>query len=284
MIGDAPARVELPLNVHTSGRKPLLREAAGELRALVRHHELLRYMTMNSLRSTYDGTFFGYLWWLLDPMLNTAVYLFMVGIVMQRGGGDFALFLATSLVVWKFFSSSTRNAIGLMGSKAPLMRQVMFPRSVLPLAGALAETVRFGFAVVALLLFGTLFGVYPDPSLWAIVPITAIILVLGLGFGYLLSALNILFRDTYALTGYWFQLWFYLSPGLYTIDAIPERYQRVYMLNPFATLLPALHTVILDHESPDWDAVAKQGVVASGFLVVGFLVFVRLQRLFAKLQ
>src|SRR3954451_21674550 len=126
MLGDVPARVELPLHVHTSRRKPLLREAAGELRSLVRHHELLRYMTMNSLRATYDGTFFGYLWWLLDPLLNTAVYLFMVHVVMQRGGDDYAFFVATSLVAWKFFSSATRNAIGLMSGKAQLMRQVAF--------------------------------------------------------------------------------------------------------------------------------------------------------------
>jgi ABC-type polysaccharide/polyol phosphate export permease len=284
MAIDAPAGAELPLLMRSSERRPLFSEAADELRALRRHHELLRYMVSNALRTTYSGTFFGYLWWLLDPMLYTAVYVLMFDVILRRGGQNFALYIATSVLAWKYFSSATRNGIGLTEAKAHLMRQVAFPRSVLPLAAALAESVRFLFGLVALLVFAAFFGIFPAASFPEVLAVAAVQLVFTLGVSYLLSALNVLFRDTYQLTQYVFQIWFYLSPGLYALAYVPQRFKSWYMLNPFATLLPAYHGLILYHQSPDFGALAEVAAGSLAVLVLGFLSFVRLQPLFAKLQ
>jgi lipopolysaccharide transport system permease protein len=283
MAEEATAYADLPVR-HSYERSPLLRDALNELGALVRHHELLRYMVSNSLRTTYNGTYFGYLWWLLDPVFQTFVYLAMVHVIMRQGGEQFALFVATSVLAWKFFSSAARNAIGVTESKAQLMRQVSFPRSVLPLSAVLAEGIRFLFGLVALVLFAMYFGIYPAPILAAIFVIAAVQLIFSLGLAYLLSAVNILFRDTYSLTQYQFQLWFYLSPGLYAVSFVPERYRTLYMLNPFATILPAYRDVLMDHKLPDFGALGIVAVASTVVLAAGFLVFVKLQPLFAKLQ
>src|SRR3954453_3699188 len=165
MLSDVEAPAGAPL-ARSAERTPLLRAAAAELRSLVRHRELLSYMISTSLRTTYSGTFFGYLWWLLDPMLYSAVYILLIDVILKRGGPDYALFVTTSVLVWKFFSSAARNGIGITQSKAQLMKQVAFPRSVLPLSAGLAETVRFGFGLLALAVFFALSGIYPH---WTVV-------------------------------------------------------------------------------------------------------------------
>lgn len=282
MISDAPTPAAPTL--HSSVRARVLRASLAELRSLVRHRELLTYMVSNSLRTTYSGTFFGYLWWLLDPILYSAVYILLIDVILKRGGADYALYVTTSVIVWKFFSSAARNGIGLTQSKAQLMKQVAFPRSVLPLSAALAETVRFAFGLVALAVFFAIFGTYPHWT-FVFVPLVALIqLIFTLGLSYLLSAVNILFRDTYSLTSYLFQMWFYLSPGLYRLQRVPQGWGVLYKLNPFSVLLPAYHTLLLDHKLPDFAALGWVTLASLALLVAGFLVFVRLQPLFAKLQ
>jgi ABC-type polysaccharide/polyol phosphate export permease len=264
--------------------RALTHEIRREIRDLAAHHELLRAMVRNSLQTTYNGTFFGTLWWLLDPLIHTAVYLFFIDVILKRGGTDYPMFVASSVIVWKFFSSSVRNAIGMTVSKSQLMRQVAFPRSVLPLAAVIAETAHFVFGFTAVVAFAVVFGIAPDAALLAALPATVIVFVLALGLAYLFSAVNLLFRDTHALTQYVFQLWFYLSPGLYAITLVPPKYHWPYMLNPFATLLPAYHAALLHQPFPPVSSMIFVAIGSVVTLVVGFAVFVRLQPLFAKVQ
>jgi lipopolysaccharide transport system permease protein/teichoic acid transport system permease protein len=283
MLTDLEAASHPPLQ-QPSDRPPLLSSALVELRALGRHRELLWYMVSTSLRTTYSGTFFGYLWWLLDPMLYSAVYILLLDVILKRGGPQFALFVTTSVLVWKFFSSGARNGIGTTQAKTQLMKQVAFPRSVLPVAAVIAEAIRFGFGLLALGVFFALSGVYPDWTFAVVLLVTLVLFIFTLGLTYLLAAVNILFRDTYTLTAYVFQIWFYVSPGLYRLPLVPQNYKWLYNLNPFATILPAYHSLLLYHQMPDFAALGKVAAASLVLLAIGFLVFVRLQRLFAKVQ
>ncbi|MGZ4387314.1 MAG: ABC transporter permease [Gaiellaceae bacterium] len=265
--------------------RTLLTDARQELRSLHRYRELLSYMTSTALSTTYSGTFLGYVWWLLDPLMLMVVYVVFVGTILGRGGGgNFGLFVFNSVLVWKFFSSGVRNAIGLTLSKSGLMRQVAFPHSVLPLSSVLAETVHFAVGLAILVAIAVPFGIYPQPALPLVLAVVAIQLMLTLGFAFLLSALNVIFRDVHTLIGHLFQFWFFLSPALYNLSFVPERYRRVYMLNPFATLLPAYHDLLLEHRLPDFGGLAIVAVFSLAMVVGGFLAFVRLQPAFAKVQ
>ena len=92
------------------------------------------------------------------------------------------------------------------------------------------------------------------------------------------------FRDVGHVTTYVFQAWFFLSPGLYRVEAIPEEYRELYELNPFATILPAYHTILLDQTAPPWIGLAKVTVLSLGLLVIGYLFFVRTAPAFAKVR
>ncbi len=263
-------------------RPSLLREALRQLGELRRFGLLIRYMVSASLRTENTGTLFGYFWWLLDPLLLMAVYVVLIDVIMDRGGEHFPLFVFTSVLAWKYFSASARNAMGVTLGKERLMKQISFPKAVLPISALVAETIHFGFGLVVLLVFSIPFGVYPHPAL-ALVPLVALVqLALTLGFAFFLSALNVFFRDLQNLSQYVFRIWFYLSPGLYAITLVPERYRDLYELNPFATLFPAYHAILLDHQAPDFQALGIVAAFSVLVLFLGYLFFVRLEQSFTK--
>jgi lipopolysaccharide transport system permease protein len=186
--------------------------------------------------------------------------------------------------VWKFFSAGARNALVITAAKERQMRHVRFPRIVLPLSSLLAETFRFLFGLVIVLAILASFGPGLDVTLPLILVVVAIQFVFALGVAFLLAALNVFFRDIQHVTFHAFQAWFFISPGLYTIDAIPAQYRTIYDLNPFAHILPAYHSLLLEHEFANPVGLAKVAAVSLVSLLVGYLIFVRLEPSFAKVS
>jgi ABC-type polysaccharide/polyol phosphate export permease len=261
------------------------RDALAELRRLSRYRYLARRLYATSLRSENVGTVFGYFWWILDPLLTGVTYLILVDVMLRGGGEHYPVFVFTSVVVWKSFLGSIRNAIGQTGGKLGLMKQIAFPRSIVPLVAVLAELTRFCFGLVALLAFASAFGLFPGGALLWLPLVVLVQVPLMVGLAFLLSALCVLFRDVDNLSQFVFRAWFFLSPGIYSLSAVPGgTARRFYDLNPFATLFPAYHRIFVDGATPD---LAALGWVALGSLVVlvgGYLVFVRLEPAFAKVR
>jgi lipopolysaccharide transport system permease protein len=226
----------------------------------------------------------GYLWWLIDPLLLILSYYLLVGIAFRQGGTDTALFISISVVAWKFFAAGTRNALVGTAAKERQMRHVRFPRTVFPIASLIAEAFRFAFGLVVLLVAVAVVGNGLDVTLPLLVVVIAIQFVFTLGVAFALAALNVFFRDVQHITLHAFQAWFFISPGLYTVEAIPEKYRDVYDLNPFAHILPAYHSLLLNHEFANPVGLAKVAVVSGLVLLVGYVLFVRLEPSFAKVS
>jgi homopolymeric O-antigen transport system permease protein len=262
----------------------LRRRVVHQTQEIARFRHLVRYLVGTSLRTENAGTVFGFVWWLLDPLLSMAVYFVLIALILDRGGEAYPVFVLTALIAFEFFSTSTRNSMSLTLAKERAMRQVAFPRGVIPLAATLAETVHLLLGIGVLLVFATLFGIYPSPFTPLVLPIALVELVFTLGIAYFLAALNIFFRDTSHLTAFLFGLWFYLSPSLYAATMVPDQYRRIFDANPFAILFTAYRDVLMYHQSPNLIGLAVLAVVSALLLLVGYGYFVRAEPNFAKIN
>ena len=139
-------------------RPSILNDALGELHRLVRYRYLARYLLTASLRFEHVGTVFGYLWWILDPLLVGATYVILVDVMLHAGGAHYPVFVFTAVVVWKSVSVSVRSAMAQTFGRQGLMKQIAFPRSIIPLVAVGAETARFFFGLLVLLGFAAAFG------------------------------------------------------------------------------------------------------------------------------
>jgi ABC-type polysaccharide/polyol phosphate export permease len=211
------------------------------------------------------------------------VYVFFIDVVLNRAGDNFPLFVLIAVIAWKHLSSGLTGSMTATLMREQTMRQVAFPRSVLPISAILAETIHLliGFAVYVVV--AVAFGVSPTWHLPLVLVVLAIQMMLVMGLAFMLSALNIFFRDVQNLTGYVLRFGFYLSPTLYVAAQIPDHYRALYDLNPFATLIPAYRSVLLYHQLPDWSSLAVVAGASAAVMALGFVLFVRLSGSFAKL-
>ncbi len=275
--------VAVPFDLIAPPKRSLLRDAWGEVRAIARYRHLLRLLVSSSLRTENSNTVFGFLWWVLDPLLQMAVYAVFIGVLLGRGDPDYPIFILTAIISWELLVKATQGSTAATLRKERAMRQVAFPKTILPLAQVIGAGAHFVFAFSVLLVVAVPFGIYPSAYALLVVPIALVQLTLTTGVAFFVSALNVFFRDTTKIITYVFRMGFFLSPALYPASMVPDRYRPIYDLNPFVSLFDAYRAIVMEHSMPDWSSL---GIVAGGSivaLVLGYLFFVRLQKSFAKL-
>ena len=266
---------------------PLPAERAG-LRERVGHalrwRGLLQYLTISNLKAGQHNTLFGYLWWVLDPLLLMAVYVVLVDIILQRGveNENYPVFVLSAVLPWKWFVSSVQASMGSLVGKERLIKQVAFPKLIIPLSQVLANLASFGFGLIVLVVFAMALGVGPKWTLVAVPIIVVAQLFLILGVALLLSTANIFFRDIQNMSGYLLRLWFYLSPSLYALSMVPSEFRGIYDLNPYARIFPAYRDAVMRGDFPAAGDLLWIFAVGVAVLAVGLAVFVRTERQFAK--
>ena len=265
----------------------LIREAIDDVRS---RRRLVRYLVAADIHKRGADTFLGNFWWVLDPLLQMLVYVVLVTLIARgRGIPDYPLFIFCALLPYKWFTASVMDASSSVASQDRLIKQIQFPKLVLPVSAVVAGIANFVFGLIPL--FTLMLLLYRDCielTLLLLPVVAAVQLVFNMGMTVLLSALNVFYRDIGNLARHVLRLWFYVSPALFTIDQLTHAtesfpiVQRLLLLNPWATLFSAYHDVIYNGVLPDWSALGAVLLGSIAFLAVTTLVFKRLEPSFAK--
>jgi ABC-type polysaccharide/polyol phosphate export permease len=280
---------------HAAGeRSPrrLIAEAISDIRSRQR---LVRYLVQADVRKRGADTVLGNLWWVLDPILQMAVYVVFVTIVAPRTTPDYPLFIFAAILPWKWFTSSISDATSSIVSHDTLIKQIQFPKIVLPTAAVVAGVVSFTFGLVAL---AGLMLFYPDrisPYLVLIPVIASVQFVFTLACAYLVAAGNVFFRDLGNVESHFMRLWWFLSPGLYSLAALDElnifknnpALKSIVAANPFAILFEAYRMVIYGTPRgapglPDFRSLGVLLIASILLLAFTTFAFKRLEPNFAK--
>jgi len=261
----------------------LVRTGIGEM---IGRRRLTRYLVGSELKRTHADTAFGQIWWILDPLLQMAVYFLLFAVMLHTNIPDYPLFLFAAILPWKWFSTTLNEATLSITGHQSLIRQVQFPKVVLPTAAVVAGTISFGFGLIAL---GLVYVFYLDRlSLWVVcLPlIAAVQFVLTLALGMLFSALNAFFRDVQNVMSHALRLLFYLSGALIPLDSIATSNPTLYAilsLNPFAVLFKSYRAVTYGTTHPDWAGLAIVLVFSVALLLGSIYVFKRVESAFARI-
>src|SRR6476660_6396817 len=125
----------------------LLRQGIADI---VSRRRLIRYLVQADMKKRGSDTILGNLWWILDPLLQLVVYVVFVSIIAAKPAPDYPLFIFASIVPWKWFASVVQDASTSVVASGLLIRQIAFPKIVLPLATASAGVVGFAWGLVPL--------------------------------------------------------------------------------------------------------------------------------------
>jgi ABC-type polysaccharide/polyol phosphate export permease len=257
-------------------------------RDLYEFRYLVRYLTSSALKVERVSFAFGFLWWLLDPLLMALIWTVVIVGILGRGNtpGEtpFALFIMAAMLPWQFMVRTARNSVFLTHAKELQMRQISFPRAVFPLSNTLAESVKLLVAFALFPVMALAFGQSLSPVQLLAVPLMLILIPITVGISWFLSALNFVLRDTEQLIGVLFRLWLFLSPVFYSLATVPHRLRPLYELNPMCFILECFRDVLFHHRIPPPQYVG--GAVAAAIITatIGFVFFHIKEPRFARLN
>lgn len=223
--------------------------------------ELLWMLAARNLTIRYKGSALGFFWSLLTPLAMIVIYALFAGVLglkrqlMGLGGTafDYLPFLVTGIIVWQFTAGALTDSLYAIVGNANLVKKVYFPRIILPASTVVANTVNFLLTFVILLLYLVLTGALrPGAALW-LLPALALHLTLCFGISFLVSTLNVYFRDTEHIVGLLLLAWFFLSPVMYEASLqltaaapiLPASLLGIVYLNPMAGILALYRRALL---------------------------------------
>lgn len=198
-------------------------------------------LARSEFKVRYFGSVLGYVWSLVRPLLLFGViYFFLVKILQFAKGPHYGVYLLTGLVLWGYFTEATIGCVKCLVDREALLRKMRFPRMVIPLAVSLTAIFNLGLNFIVVIAFALAGGLTPTIRWLELIPIAFGFIVFATGFGMLLSALYVRFRDVQPIWEVVLQAGFYASPIMYTVAAyskISPRLAHYALISPPATLL-----------------------------------------------
>ena len=255
-----------------------------QLDRLWHYRELLYFLVWRDVKVRYKQTALGVLWVVLQPLLTTFIFSILFGLLLDVPSGDvpYPVFALTGLIVWQYFSGSlNRTSTSLVGN-ANLITKVYFPRLIIPMTGVLSGLIDFVIGFVLLAIMMIFYGIRPGPEIALLPAFLLLAMITALGFGLWFSAFNVRYRDVGFLIPFLIQIWFYLTPVVYSSTLIPEQYRWLLGLNPMTGVVEGFRWALLG-QAPPGPLFIPSIVISLLVLLTGLLYFRRTERDFADI-
>jgi len=249
---------------------------------LKKYKEYIIYSTKSDLKRQVAGTLFGYLWWLLDPLLHMFVYTVLVTIIFKRDQPAFPLFVFCALLCWKWLTSSLGSSATCIKRKSGIIRQIYLPKFVLPLIDVATNFVKFLFGIVILLIMMGIYRIVPTWHMMEVAPILIVNFFLIYGISLNFAHIGAIYSDFKNLISHLLRLWFYLSPGLYSLSRIPEEYRWLWRLNPITSIFESYRNVIMYGTSPMYKDLGIWLIISIIILILGINKIYKFDKNYAK--
>lgn len=257
------------------------------LMELWRYRDLIMLFVRRDFVSIYKQTILGPLWYLIQPIMTTLIFTVIFGKVAQisTDGLPQVMFYLSGVVAWRYFADSLEKTSNTFVANAHIFGKVYFPRLAVPLSVVISNLIAFA---IQLLLFAGLWGYFYAKGTtiqlqFAVLFLPLLILqmaLLGLGCGIIISSLTTKYRDLTQLVGFGVQLWMYATPVVYPSSIVPEKYQWLMALNPMASIIETFRYVFLGTGTVDISNVVTSVVMTLVILLVGVVLFSRIEKSF----
>lgn len=253
-------------------------------RELFAYRELLWVLTMRDIKVRYKQTVLGAGWAIVRPFTTMVIFSLVFGQLakMPSDGYPYPVFVYAALLPWTFFAGAIgASGQSLVGS-AHLVSKVYFPRLIIPLSSVGAGLVDLFISTSILLLMMLWYGVGWSANLLAAPLLMLAVVFLALGVGTLLSALTVAYRDFTHLTPFIVQIWMYVTPVIFPVSIVPERWQWVLYVNPMTGLVEGFRSAFLGKPF-DVGGLAISCGIAVAVFALGVAYFEKVERRFADI-
>ena len=242
-----------------------------------------RYFILSSIKTELKTRFarskLGGFWMILHPLAQVLVYALILSQIMRAKLPEvetqyaYPIYILSGMVAWTLFSEVLNRSINIFVANANLLKKLSFPKLTLPIITIGTALVNFTlFLIVMFLVFGLL-GHLPYHALQWLPLLIVITLALAIGIGLFFGTLNVFFRDIGQLMEVVLNFWFWLTPIVYMITIVPEKYHALFMLNPMTGIVMGFQSILLYDKAPNLHLLIYPTIVAVASMLLAMFVF-----------
>ncbi|MBI4836203.1 MAG: ABC transporter permease [Candidatus Abawacabacteria bacterium] len=235
--------------------------------------QLLWVIAANDFKLRYYGSYLGYLWSLLKPLSLFGVMWFVFSTFVRWDIPNYQLYLLLGIMIWNFFTESTTMGLGSLASKIGIIKKVYFPRIIVVLASTVSAFIGLFFNLLVFLLFALFAGLSFTTCVFLFPLLLIPLYILTVGISLTLAALYIKFRDINQIWEVVVQLGFWLSPIVYPLHFVPEKYQFFLLLNPITGIIQYARLLLVEGALPSMAGWVYIYIAALVVFAVGLLTF-----------
>lgn len=256
-----------------------------KIRSLYEYREMIFSLVKKELTGRYKKSVLGFLWTFINPICQIVIYTLVFSYIMDMRAqiDKFPIFLIVALIPWLFFSSSVMGSSIVVVAQQDMVKKIYFPREVLPIAYVTSGFVNMLLCFIIVFVAVGVSGIGFNPLALLFLPLVMLVeYILTLGIALIVSACTVYLRDLEHILGVVMQAWIYVTPIMYSIDIVPEYLLPVFNLNPMTPIVAAYRSILYYKEIPQWSVLAQAAGVGLVLLIIGELIFNKMQRGFAE--
>jgi lipopolysaccharide transport system permease protein len=257
-----------------------------DFKSLWRYRDLLSLFVKRDFISVFKQTILGPLWFIIQPIFTTIIYTVVFGSLANLTTDSIPqpLFYLSGIILWNYFSECLMKTSETFIVNQSLFGKVYFPRLLVPFSLVISNFLKFG---VQLLLFIVIYVYFIAqgtvlPNLYLLLmPILIVIMAgLGLAFGLIVSSLTTKYKDLKFLVQFGVQLAMYASPIVYPLSLVPERFKLLMILNPTTGVIETFRFALFGQGEFNLLAFVYSFFSMIVFLIIGMLIFNRIEKSF----
>jgi lipopolysaccharide transport system permease protein len=245
---------------------------------VVRYPDLFLNIFRRELHGKYRGSVLGLFWTLVNPIVLMAVYTLIFSVLLKAFQIEhYPLFVLSGLVTWVFFQSAVQMSCSSLFAQPTLVKQIKFPRHILPLAVVATNIVTLGAMLAVVIAANLIFVPEMRTTFWAAIPLFLPLIALASGLAVVFGYVTVVYRDVEHLMTTVFLPWFFITPIFFTLDQLPglEGNERVadilYYVNFVAPFVEGIRDPLFFGELPHVGDVVYMVVAGTAALALGVL-------------
>lgn len=253
------------------------------IREIWQYRQMIFSLVKRELRGRYKGSFLGFLWTFLNPLLQLVVYTIVFSVIMRAGIEDYYLFLFVALIPWIMFSTSVAGGCSCILNHKDMVTKIYFPREVLPIAHVTTAMVNMLYSFIVVFIVVLFAGVQVQPMALLCLPVIVVVeYILSIGMALITSSLTVFFRDLEHIMGILVMSWQFLTPVMYSVDQVPEELWPIFQFNPMTQVITAYRDILYYGTMPHIATLSTALIWGVISVLLGFVIFQILQRRFAE--